>query len=233
MKNRWYVNWLVVITVSLFLTSIGLFSLTLIDSLGLKKCAYGDVLYEDGRNCICDSKGRTICDDTSEERVRSEEFTTNNLTFRYEFLNFVETNSSFSQGVKFVDITHVGDTLRVRLEKNSLCSADMVVSPKVGFYKEEDGRMILTVGSNLVSGTFNLPCISEITYSISNLSVKLPSDYKIYYQDELDVLIPSGNCVFEGFLRNTGDAYNSSDGCSLCSCRLGQNICEQESKCLK
>jgi hypothetical protein len=232
MKNGWYTNWLVVITVCLFLTSLGLFLISLSENIGIKRCAFGEVVFEDGRACICNSKGRVICDDDKVSTAKSEEFTTKDLFFTFNFLSYVEKPDNLSQGVKFLDITHVGDTLKIRVEKNVLCSTDSAVSPQAGFYKVDSDRLILTSTSNLVSDTYSRPCISELVYSIYNMSIQFPDDYLVFYQDELDVLIPSGNCVYEGFLRNNGDVYKSSDGCFLCSCKQGQNICEKEPKCL-
>lgn len=234
MKNNWYVNWLVVITVVLFVSASSLFFVSMQDSLGLTKCAFGDVVVSDGSNCVCDSKGRVVCDDEGNgpNTVKVEDFNTNNLTFNYEYLNRLEKGSSFVQEVRFENISQVGDILKVVLEKKSVCNEDNFVAPQVGFYKLEGKRITFTIGSNLVDTSFVNPCVSESSFEISNMPVKYVDDFEIYYQDELGTLIPSGNCSFEGFLRNDGDVYNSSDGCSLCSCKLGKNVCEKESKCL-
>lgn len=235
MKNNWYVNWLVVITVVLFISASSLFFVSIQDSLGFTKCAYGDVVVDNGKNCICDSKGKVVCEENSENStsVRAEEFNTQNLSYSYDYLNLLDVRGDFFQEVRFVNISQVGNSLRVVLEKKSLCNADNFVAPQVGFYKLEGNRMIFTIASNLVDSSFNIPCVSESSFEISSMPVEYGEDFNIYYQDELGTLIPSGNCSYQGFLRNDGDVYNSNDGCNLCSCKLGQNICEKEPKCLQ
>jgi hypothetical protein len=233
MKNKWYINWLVVITVFLFFTTLSLFVLSVQDTIGIKKCAYGDIVFDGTKNCVCDSKGKLKCDTDGLQSIKSEEFTTDHLSFQSEFLNYIESGDSILQGVEFDDISQVGNTLRIRLEKQTLCNDRGLVAPEVGFYKEEENSLILTIGTNLVDESYSIPCISENTFAISNLRVKYSDDYKILYQDVFDSLLPAGNCVYEGFLRNTGDVYNSSDNCYLCTCKLGQNVCEKEPKCSK
>ena len=234
MKTSWYVNWLVVITVCLSLSVVGLFILTIQNSLGLAGCAYGDIVFDGEKNCICDSKGNVVCDESDTGlTIKSEDFTSGNLSFKYELLNAIEIKESFPKDIRFVNISQVGTTLKVVTEKITLCNRDNNVAPQVGFYKYEEDRIILTIGSNLHDRAFSIPCISESIFEISNVPVKFDDNFKIFYQDEYGSLIPSGNCSYEGFLRNEGDVYNSSDGCSLCVCKLGQNICEKEERCLK
>jgi len=232
MKKDWYINWLVIITVCLSLSTLSLFFFSIQDSLGFKKCAYGDVVVNGDKNCICDSNGEVICDDNAYS-IKLDEFTAENLFFTYEFLNLVESNEISYQDAKFINISQVGDTLRVLIEKNTFCNQNDEVAQQVGFYKQEKDRITFTVVSNLVDTSFNIPCISEVAFEIINTQVKYDSNMKLFYQDQFGTLIPSGNCSYEGFLRNDEDVYNSSDGCSICICKTGQNVCEQESKCLK
>lgn len=234
MKTSWYVNWLVVITVCLSLSVVGLFILTIQNSLGLTKCAYGDIVFDGEKNCMCDSKGNVVCDEKDMGSIiKSEDFSTENLSFTYEFQNALTSKESFPRDIRFVNISQVGTTLKVVTEKTTVCNRGNNVAPQVGFYKFEENRLILTIGSNLFDKAFTIPCISESTFEISNVPVRFSDNFKLFYQDEFGSLIPSGNCSYEGFLRNEGDVYNSSDGCSLCACKLGQNICEKEERCLK
>ncbi|MDX9739032.1 MAG: hypothetical protein RBT33_01565 [Candidatus Dojkabacteria bacterium] len=229
MKKKWYVNWLVIITVCLFVSSLGLFFASIQESLGIVKCAYGDVVIEGDRNCLCDSRGRVVCDEQMEEfTIKSEEFVTNNLSFTYKYLNLSDGRNSVTQDVEFMNISQVGNTLRVVVEKNTFCNIDNEVAPQVGFYKLEDNRIILTIGTNLVDTSYSIPCISEDTFLIGDMPVKFDNDAKLLYQDQYGSLIPSRNCSYEGFLRNDGDVYNSSDGSLLCVCKLGESVCEKE-----
>ena len=107
------------------------------------------------------------------------------------------------------------------------------VITQVGFYKIEDGRLTFTIATNLVDSSFNIPCVSESIFDIDNMPVKFADDYALVYQDQYGSIIPSGSCSYEGFLRNDEDVYNSADGCYICVCSLGQNVCEKEPRCLK
>lgn len=234
MKKGWYVNWLVIITVCLFLSASSLFFVSLQDSIGFTKCAYGDIVYEEGKSCICDSKGNVVCDDINTDFVvKSEDFTTQNLSFKYDFQNLISSSDSLSQSVRFVNISQIGNTLKVVVEKSTYCNAENVVAPHVGFYKYEDDKITFTIGENLVDTSFKLPCVSESTFEVRDISVKFDDDFKLFFQDQFGTLIPARNCSYEGFLKNDGDVYNSSDGCYICTCKLGQNSCEKESKCLE
>jgi hypothetical protein len=233
MKKGWYVNWLVIITVCLFLSALSLFYVSFQDSLGFTKCAYGDIVFDGEKNCICDSKGKVVCEEETDFMVKSEDFTTENLSFRYDFQNLVSSADSLSESVRFVDISQVGNTLKVVVEKNTLCNTENRVVPHVGFYKYEEDKITFTIGENLVDTSFNIPCVSESTFEIRDVSVKFDDDFKLFFQDQFGTLIPARNCSYEGFLKNDGDVYNSIDGCYICTCKLGENSCEKEPRCLK
>lgn len=219
----------------LFISALGIFILSMQNSLGLKKCAYGDIVFDEEKSCICDSKGNVVCDDdeNTDSPIRSEEFTTQNLGFSSSFQSLITANNNIVEDIVFSDISQVGNILRVTVEKRTMCNSSDDIAPQVGFYRADEERIIFTIGTNLVDPSFNTPCVSESVFQIMNAPVKFSNDFKIFYQDEYGSLVPSGNCTYEGFLRNEEDVYNSSDGCYLCVCRLGQNICEQEKKCSK
>ncbi|MGI6423555.1 MAG: hypothetical protein ACOX0X_03000 [Candidatus Dojkabacteria bacterium] len=233
MKKRWNVNWLVIITVCLLLSALSLFYASFENSLGFTKCAYGDIVYNGDKSCMCDSKGKLICDEDVDFMVESADFTTENLGFTYGFQNLITNQESPSQTVRFVNISQVGNILRVVVEKSTLCNEDNLVAPHVGFYKYEKDKITFTIGENFVDTSFNIPCMSESLFEIRDMSVKFSDDFKIYFQDQLGTLTPARNCSYEGFLKNEGDVYNSSDGCFICTCKLGQNSCEKEKRCLK
>lgn len=233
MKRKWYVNWLVIITAVLFVSASSIFVISVQNSLGLKKCAYGDIIFDGEKSCICNSKGDVVCNDDISSPIKSDEFTTKNLGFTSSFQRMITANNSMIADVVFSDISQVGNILRVVIEKRSLCNSNNEIAPQVGFYKADEGRIVFTVGTNLIDTSFNTPCVSEDAFQIMNAPVKFPDNFKIFYQDEYGTLIPSGNCTYEGFLRNNGDVYNSSDSCYLCTCKLGENICEKEPRCLE
>lgn len=231
MKGRLYANWLVIITLFLFFSSLSIFVIYIGDTIGINQCAYGDDL---GSNCICGKDGEKICDDGKDESVNSSEFTSSGLNYQFDFLNFVDIDNPALSNAKFVDISYENSELSITLEQSSMCSEDSIVSPQIGFYKLDKGLLTLTSVSNLTNSAFNLPCISENVYTIKNFDIANTSnDFRIQYQDEYSVTYPSNNCVYEGYIRNEGDVYNSADGCFLCHCKNGQNSCEKENSCLK
>ncbi len=228
MKGKWYVNWLVVITLVLLFSSLGTFALSLRDTIGIKKCAYGDNLNE---NCICNSKGEVICEDEALESVTSSEFSSSKMINTYDFLSFFDVNSS-NKSVKFVNISLLNSNLNVTLELASYCNQQGEPAKQAGFYKVEKDRLTLTTATNLIDESFNRACIVESMYCIKEFDIELGDFFEIVYQDEFGSIYPANNCVYDQFLRNDGDVYNSVDGCYICHCTDGENICEEQDSCL-
>lgn len=231
MKNRWYTNWLIVITICLFLSSLTLFVISLKDSMGFTKCAYGEDL---GENCICTSDGKKVCDESTLEKVslKSDEFISSGLTYSYDFVDYIDASNRVTTSVNFTDISYLGGGLKVTLELRGFCNEDALVASQIGLYKIEDERLIFTVASNIANDSFSLPCLVESNFYIGNFSKDVNGTYVLLYQDEFNVMYPANNCVYEGYIRNDGDVYNSKDGCLLCRCTEGKSICEEENSCL-
>ena len=231
MKSRWYANWLIVITACLFLSSLGLFVISLKDSIGFTKCAYGDDL---GENCICSSNGEKICDEEEEETesLSTGEFTSKGLIYTYDFIDYVDAGNRVTSSVIFTDISYLGGGLKVTLQIRAFCNDENVTGQQIGFYKVEEDRLTLTVSSNIADDSFSIPCTTKSDFFISNFSRDLMDEFEVVYQDEFNVIYPSNNCVYEGFVRNEGDVYNSKDGCLLCQCKNGKSVCEEETSCL-
>lgn len=231
MKSRWYANWLIIITMCLFLSSLGLFVISIKDSIGFTKCAYGDDL--EG-NCICNADGEKICDEgiKEDEALIADEFTSSSLTYSYDFVDYIDAGNRVTSSVKFSDISYLGGGLKISLELRSLCNSEGISAPQIGLYKLDEERLTLSVASNINSESFSTPCVTQSSFYIGNFPLDLNDDFKVVYQDEFSVIYPSNNCIYEGFVRNDGDVYNSKDGCSLCYCKLGISQCEVEPSCL-
>lgn len=230
MKNRWYTNWLIVITIGLFLSSLTLFVLSLKDSVGFTKCAYGEDMEE---NCVCTSDGKKVCDESALEKeiLKSDEFISSGLIYSYDFVDYIDASNRVNSSVNFTDISYLGGGLKVTLELRGFCDEDGLVASQIGLYKIEDERLIFTVGSNIADDSFSLPCLVESNFFVGNFSKEVSDSFTLFYQDEFNVMYPANNCVYEGYIRNNGDMYNSKDGCSLCRCSDGKSICEEESSC--
>ncbi len=225
MKGRLYANWLVIITLFLFFSSLVIFVISVKDTIGIKKCAFGDDV---GTNCICSSDGKKICDPQAFTTSTTEEFSASNLDYTFDFLNMIDGSNSFDQIIKFVDISHLENRLKIVIEIESVCNEDNIVAPQLGLYKLEKNRLVLSIISNLTNESFNLPCISQNTFVIENFNINISEEFDIQYQDEEGMLYLANNCIYEGYIRNNKDVYNSIDGTLLCQCKDGKNICEKD-----
>jgi len=225
MKGRLYANWLVMITLFLFFSSLVIFVISIKDTIGIKKCAYGE---DQGSNCICNSEGEKVCNAGGFSTTNVGEFTASNLEYTFDFLNMIDANTPSLEAIKFVDISHLENRLKVVIEVGSVCNEDNIIAPQLGFYKLEKDRLILSIISNLTNETFYLPCISENTFLIENVDLNVMESFQIQYQDEEGMLYLANNCIYEGYIRNDGDAYNSQDGLLLCQCKSGTNSCEKD-----
>lgn len=225
MKGRLYANWLVIITLFLFFSSMVIFVISIKDTIGIKKCAYGDDL---GDNCVCSNDGKKVCDINQVSDPQTDSWTTENLSYSFDYLNRIDVNNPSVESVKFVDISHIDTNLKITIELRSMCNEDNTVAPQIGFYKLEEDKLILSIVSNLSNETFNLPCISENIFLINGFNTIVDENFVIQFQDEYESVYLANNCVYEEYLRNNGDVYNSKDGELLCQCKDGKNSCEAE-----
>lgn len=239
MKNRWSVNWLIIITAFLLVSAFIMLIISYKETIEVKTCSYAGWEYPMGsnisdisgkNNCICNMQGKVVCDDGL-TTVSPSEFTSSGLTFQNTFVAFTSDNSSIISDIKFVDISQTSDSLDIDLERKSICSTDGIPAPATGFVKQSPTSLVLTVATNLLNVDFNTECIVHNTYTISDIKQEYPTSFTVSYQDEKDVLISANNCVYEGRLRNNGDVYQSKDRCSLCTCNMGLNKCEKETNC--
>lgn len=225
MKGRLYANWLVIITVVLFFSSLGIFLLYIQNNLVSKQCAYGDDL---GSNCICNSEGEKICDIQVSKENSVTDFTSNGLEYSFDFLNSLDINSDVSQMVKFSDISKVGTDFKVTLEIGSMCNSQNLVSPQMGFFRLQEDKLILTVVSNLSNTSFNIPCKSENVFTIRNFNQNISDTFKLQYQDEYKNVYQADTCIYEGYIRNNGDVYQSDEQNLICRCENGSTVCSKD-----
>lgn len=225
MKGRLYANWLVIITVVLFFSSLGTSLLYIQNNLVSKQCAYGDDL---GNNCICNSEGEKICDMQVSKENSVTDFTSNGLEYSFDFLNSLDINSDVNQMVKFSDISKVGTDLKVTLEIGSMCNTENLVSPQMGFFRLQEDKLILTVVSNLSNTSFNIPCKSENVFTIKNFNQNISETFKLQYQDEYKNVYQADTCIYEGYIRNNGDVYQSEAQELICRCENGSTVCSKD-----
>ena len=240
MKNRWSVNWLIIITAFLLLSAFIMLILSYRENKAVKSCSYAGVEYPVGSNisdisgksnCICGNNGEVVCDDGL-VTVSPSDFSSNNMNFESSFISLATTSSDFIPDVTFVDISQKVDNLTVVLERMSMCNVDGLVAPQTGFYKQSDSGLVLTIATNLLNESFNTQCVVRNSFKIYDIRESYPVKFNVSYQDEYNNSTSSNNCVYEGKLRNDGDVFLSKDKCSLCTCHMGLNRCELEESCL-
>ncbi len=234
MKRKWYTNWLLVITLCLLFSSFGIFVFSFRKNITVTKCIYGDS--QEG-NCICTKEGEIVCEEDIEKKDEQEvvgrEFVSDDLNFNYSFLNFFDAKTFTQDRVKFKEISHVQDGLRISVERVSECNEKKEMATQLGFYKLESERLTLTTRSNLTDSSFYISCIVDNTFLIRDFNIEDLNIFDIYYQDEMDVIYRANNCVYEGYIRNSDDVYKSANNCYLCKCINGENKCERDKKCLE
>ncbi len=225
MKGRLYANWLVVITLFLFFSSLGVFLIYIQDNLVNRQCAYGDDL---GNNCVCNSDGEKICDTQIVQTTNVSEFTSKDLIYTFDFLNLTDSNNPPTEKIKFIDISRVDESLKVIIEIDSMCNQDNIVSPQIGFYKLDNQNLLLTVVSNLTDPSFNLPCRSENIFVVDGFKLDVEETFKVQFQDEFESVYQADTCIYNGYIRNDGDIYKSQNGEQICKCDAGTTVCENE-----
>lgn len=214
MNRKWSPNWLILFTVCLLITATTMFVVTLRDQAGLKKCVYGNDEYTVGQSipgepmCYCNEKGVVVCDTSdSGNTLENSEYINDNLSFTSKFLNLLDVRSNF-QNVRFVDITSSGSSLKVVIERKSMCSNEGELPPQIGYYLFLNGDLYLTTSTNLLAGSFGKECMVSNTFIISTDS----TINKIYYQGEDTQVYSADICVFDNKVYNLGDAFVGENG---------------------
>ena len=156
------------------------------------------------------------------------DFTSNGLEYSFDFLNSLDINSDVNQMVKFSDISKVGTDLKVTLEIGSMCNTENLVSPQMGFFRLQEDKLILTVVSNLSNTSFNIPCKSENVFTIKNFNQNISETFKLQYQDEYKNVYQADTCIYEGYIRNNGDVYQSEAQELICRCENGSTVCSKD-----
>lgn len=219
------VNWLILITVCMVVSALFMFYFSIKDTIGIKQCIYGD----NGLGGTCNSENM----DSNVNSASPNEFSGNKLVYTYDFISYLDEADTTSADIRFANISQEGEDLKVVIERRSVCDSESNPAPQGGFFKEDGSNLILTVTTNLVNTSYNTLCITEGTFTIYDFVKKFDTNYKVFYQDEYDTLTPALNCVHDGYLRNTGDVYQTDDGCYICTCKDGVNSCEETNSCLK
>ena len=214
MNRKWSPNWLIFFTIALFVTTVTMFGVTIKDQFGLKKCVYGDNEYTIGEsipseaNCYCDQKGNVICQEIErKESIEAGEYTNENLEFSSEFLNFVDTDSTF-ESIRFGEISTTDSGLKIVVERLSMCNMEKELPPQIGFYKVEDSQLYVTTTTNLLADDYAKECMVSNTFEVNNIS----EIGKIAYQSEDSRIIEANICVFNEKVFNKGDAFVGEDG---------------------
>lgn len=235
MARKFQRNWLLILTGCLFGASVLMVVATAQDYLDIRKCSYGEELFSSGEllpeyegkySCYCSSEGKVVCEDETallnRKPLESEDFTSSNLVFSTSFQNYIE---SVTPGIRFTKIVHGLSSVSVSIERAVMCTSTQDAPVQIGYYKMNDKELILTAMTNQAPSLYTQPCIVEDTFEFYDLNVQFPESFQVMYQTEENEIYGSNNCVYEGYLQNDGDTYQSGDSCEVCSCKDGVNIC--------
>jgi len=228
-------NWLIIITVFLVIVSgAGLF-LSIQQKLSFNSCAYGENVYKSGQNipayngkteCTCNADGTIKCGSDTES-LSYNGYSSQNLTFTYQYLNLLNQADALQEEVASDSASYMDGVLKVSFERNVLCTSDGIAPTQSGFYEFSSEDLKLTIMTNIDTARYVSPCRIKDVYQISNLNMELGNDFKIYYQSDSGQLVDLGACVEDSTLYGDQEVFKSKTSSSVCICNTGVISCKQ------
>ncbi len=227
-------NWMLLITVFIFLLSVGVVAYKLIESSRLSQCNYngkivsvGDSISEDGKNCICSSEGLLICDDDAvSDNLTQSTYLTDNLSFTYKFQNTLVSEKPLFSNVRTVDVTQNGDKLRVVIEREVWCTKDYEAPNQAAYYQIEENKLQLFTITAFEEGVYTKNCLVSNTFELSNSDVLVDENFEILYIGEDGSSNLLNSCVYNGILYGGNDTFSAQEQGKLCSCNNGSVECK-------
>ena len=229
-------NWLLVITVFLFLISIGVVVYKLIESSKGNVCEYqgktvshGETVIDKETNtsCVCTKDGIMVCEkDANDDSLLVSSFRTDNLEFSYSFLNtLVSSKPDFSK-VKVVDISEIDNELKVVIEREVWCSKDLIAPSQVAYYETGPQEITFSTMSAFEESVHTQNCLVSNTFTVKPFEVEKEDSYSVYYKNEEGKKIDLEACLYNGVLFGEDDVFSDSESGQLCSCSKGTVECK-------
>lgn len=239
MKNEGSVNWLLVISVFLFLLSVGVVVSKIMEA-GKKtaNCTVDGREYvqgesftnSEGISCVCSSNGLPVCDNEGGtvhvNEVKDVVPSTDNLKFTQKFLSVLTKEKPDFKKVNVADITQSSDTLKIVLEREDYCTQENEVPNAGGFYELTPERVLVTTVTGKDEQVHVKPCLLSNSFEIDNFVVAVNDVFKVIYRNERGDEIELKACAYKGLLYSENDVFSSEDGSKVCGCENGNVECK-------
>lgn len=227
-------NWMLLITVFIFLISVGVVVYKLIESSQTTTCTSegqtiqrGESIFQGENKCICTSEGILICDDGLETAtVQESPFVTDNLKFSYNFLNSLISEKPIFSNIKTVDVSQTEDKLRVVIEREVWCSEEMEAPNQVAFYQLNENVLNVSTLTAFEEGINTKNCLVSNTFEFTNLDLQINEDFKISYSSEDGKKTTLNTCVFQNVIYGGNDTFSGLQQGEICSCEAGSPKCK-------
>jgi len=230
MENKERINWLLVITVFLFLISVGVVIYKVREAkLGEKVVCNieGKEYLEDesfvdanGNSCVCSASGFPVCENegSSVEVVEESLPSTDNLKFSEKYLNSLNKEKPDYKKINVVDITQSGESLKITIEREEYCSEDNASPNSAGFYELKDDRVIITTVTGRDKEVHTQTCLLSSSFEVNPFTVSVNDAFLVIYRNERGEEIELDACAYKGVLYSENDVFSSEDGKKICGC---------------
>lgn len=229
-------NWLLIITVFLFLLSVGVVIYKLIESSKGNVCeyngeiiSYGQTVLKEGSTtpCICTKDGVLICEEgTNEENIVQSSFRTDNLEFSFSFLNTLVSDKADFTKIKTVDITETDNELKVVIEREGWCNTNLEAPSQIAYYEMNSEGITFSTMSAYDEKVHTQNCLISNTFIISPFEVQKGENYTVSYKNEDGKKIDLEACLYNGILFGGNDIFSGPEAGQLCSCSNGFVECK-------
>ncbi len=239
MENEKRVNWLLVISVLLFLLSVGVVVSKMMEagkksvncSVDGREYVQGESFTNDeGITCVCSANGLPVCDNEGGS-VHVDEVvdvvpSTENLKFTQKFLSALSKEKPDYKKVNVADITQSANTLKIVLEREDYCTQENEAPNAGGFYELTPERVLVTTVTGKDEQVHVKPCLLSNSFEIDNFVATVNDVFKVIYRNELGEEIELKACAYKGVLYSENDVFRSEDGSKVCGCDNGNVECQ-------
>lgn len=202
-------NWLLLITVVLVLSSIGILFTTLRGGSETESETYESVEY---------SVNDTVLD--------YKDFVNENMSFTYSFRNYLDKDQPNLVDAKLVDIQHNDSSLRIVIEREVLCGDFNETPAQAGMYKLGQEGIVLTAITNRDESIYNRVCLIDNIFEIEGINLVDRSEFSVSYQDDQGNMTNFRTCLANGNIYSNGAVFKDLESNSICTC-LGPEVeCE-------
>lgn len=228
-------NWLLIITIFLFLGSALVLFVTTRNKLGVGVCNYDDIQYQQGdlvgnyegrSDCHCTRTGDIVCEE-EDLTMSYENFSSEGLQFTYSFRNFLEKESPDLSRVVLSDLNYSENTVEVILEREALCGQEDLAPVQTAMYKLEENALTLTTVTNRDEQLYRRVCLIGNTFVVNGVDLSEKSEYLLYYQNDSGQTFKLKSCFVNGKLYGQGDAFKNAENNMLCTCEGPDVECEE------